>query len=82
MSKSPTSIPPTEIPEFSNALMGETKQTVTSDVCNVYDHYQCVSIIMEQRRVSRGEAEGILQEEYLEKYFDQQSPIFFKLIEG
>ena len=73
---------PIEIPEFFSALIGETLQTVTSEVVNVYDSNRCVQIIMDSRRVSLGEAEEILREEYQEKYFDQQSPIFFKLIEG
>lgn len=79
---SPLNVPPIEIPEFFDALMGETKRTVTSDTVHVYDYNHCLTILMTTRRLSLGLAEQAMKEEYLEKYFDQQSPIFFKLIEA
>ena len=72
-----TSIPPVEIEEFALALMGQCKSTVTSEPLNVYDYEMCLTILQKTKDLSRLSAERVMQEEYLEHYFEATSPIFF-----
>lgn len=81
MSKSPLTVPPMDLPEFEHALIGQNVRTVTSEVCNVYDYEGCLATIMDTHNLPIDRAEEFLREEYCEKYFDQQSPIFLQ-VEG